>query len=138
MWSVPNVFIVNMSLSDFMMTTLNCISNYIFMRDRQWYYGDTACLFNNFLAILTISASVLNLTAMSVTRYIISQRSCIFSFWLDCKVLSSAALFFLSRYYAIVFPFRRKVSKKVVTLIIAIAWIASVGIAMPTVFFSKA
>ena len=36
MRTVPNAFIVNMSLSDLMMAALNCIFNYIFMRDRNW------------------------------------------------------------------------------------------------------
>ena len=36
MRTIPNIFIVNMSLSDLMMAALNCIFNYIFMRDRNW------------------------------------------------------------------------------------------------------
>ena len=63
-----NIFIINMSVSDFLLTFLNCICNYIYMRDQVWYFNEVACALNNFLAVLTISASVLNLTAMSVTR----------------------------------------------------------------------
>ena len=68
MWSVPNVFIVNMTISDLMMTCLNCSFNYIYMRDRIWYYNQLACTVNNFTAILTVSASVLNMSALSINR----------------------------------------------------------------------
>ena len=68
MWSVPNVFIVNMTISDLMMTCLNCSFNYIYMRDRIWYYNQLACTINNFTAILTVSASVLNMSALSINR----------------------------------------------------------------------
>jgi len=107
-WSVSNVFIINMSFSDLMLTTLNCICNYIYMRDQVWYFNETACSLNNFFAVLTISASVLNLTAMSVTRY-----------------------------YAVVFPLNAKPRRYHVTLIIALAWLCSVGLALPNIFYSK-
>merc|ERR1711971_337242 len=97
-----------MSFSDLMLTTLNCICNYIYMRDQVWYFNETACSLNNFFAVLTISASVLNLTAMSVTRY-----------------------------YAVVFPLNAKPRRYHVTLIIALAWLCSVGLALPNIFYSK-
>jgi tachykinin receptor 3 len=39
------------------------------MRDRQWVFGSFYCTINNFIAIVTVAASVLNLTAMSIDRY---------------------------------------------------------------------
>lgn len=69
MWTIPNAFIANMSLSDLMMAVLNCIFNYIHMRDREWVFGGFYCTINNFIAIVTVAASVLNLTAMSIDRY---------------------------------------------------------------------
>ena len=36
MWSVTNYFLVNLTLADLMMSILNCIPSFIFMRDR--YY----------------------------------------------------------------------------------------------------
>ena len=39
MWSVTNYFLVNLTLADLMMATLNCIPSFIFMRDRlETYY----------------------------------------------------------------------------------------------------
>ena len=68
MYTIPNLFIANMSFSDLLMATFNCIFNYLFMRDMEWYFGGAYCAVNNFLAIVTVSASVLNLTAMSLDR----------------------------------------------------------------------
>ena len=34
MWSVTNYFLVNLTLADLLMSTLNCIPSFIFMRDR--------------------------------------------------------------------------------------------------------
>ena len=70
MWSVPNAFIVNISISDFLMTVFNCIFNYIYMRDRDWIFSDAYCVFNNFIAICTVAASVFSLSAMSINRYV--------------------------------------------------------------------
>ena len=36
MWRVTNYFLVNLTLADLMMSILNCIPSFIFMRDR--YY----------------------------------------------------------------------------------------------------
>eukprot|EP00094_Tigriopus_californicus_P012462 TCALIF_12047-PA protein Name:"Similar to TkR86C Tachykinin-like peptides receptor 86C (Drosophila melanogaster)" AED:0.03 eAED:0.04 QI:11/0.5/0.4/1/0.75/1/5/36/291 len=74
MRTIPNTFIANMSLSDLLMATFNCIFNYIFMRDNRWDFGAAHCTINNFLAIVTVSASVLNLTAMSIDRVLISKN----------------------------------------------------------------
>jgi tachykinin-like receptor len=38
------------------------------MRDREWPFGGLYCNLNNFFAIVTVSTSVLNLTAMSIDR----------------------------------------------------------------------
>ena len=68
MRTIPNAFIANMSFSDLLMATLNCIFNYVYMRDRRWKFGPAFCTISNFLAIVTVAASVLNLTAMSIDR----------------------------------------------------------------------
>jgi hypothetical protein len=57
-----------MNISDLMMAILNNIFNYIHMRDQEWIFGETFCIINNFMGIVTISASVLNMTAMIVDR----------------------------------------------------------------------
>ena len=68
MRTIPNTFIANMSLSDLLMAILNCSFNYVTMRDRKWDFGQAYCTINNFMAIVTVTASVLNLTAMSLDR----------------------------------------------------------------------
>jgi hypothetical protein len=57
-----------MNISDLLMAILNSIFNYIRMRDQEWIFGDTFCTITNFMGIVTISASVLNMTAMTVDR----------------------------------------------------------------------
>ena len=37
MWSVTNYFLVNLTLADLMMSILNCIPSFIFMRDRYFH-----------------------------------------------------------------------------------------------------
>jgi hypothetical protein len=69
MRTIPNAFIANMSFSDLLMAAFNTTFNYVFMRDMKWEFGAAYCSVNNFLAIVTVSATVLNLTAMSLDRY---------------------------------------------------------------------
>ena len=38
MWSITNYFLVNLTLTDLMMSIFNCIPSFIFMRDR-WVVG---------------------------------------------------------------------------------------------------
>eukprot|EP00095_Tigriopus_kingsejongensis_P008398 maker-scaffold9_size846264-snap-gene-4.22 protein:Tk08398 transcript:maker-scaffold9_size846264-snap-gene-4.22-mRNA-1 annotation:"hypothetical protein DAPPUDRAFT_54432" len=108
MRTIPNTFIANMSLSDLLMATFNCIFNYIFMRDNRWDFGAAHCTVNNFLAIVTVSASVLNLTAMS-----------------------------LDRYRAIVWPLKVRNSKYCVGSSILVIWVSSFIFALPTMLFSS-
>ena len=70
MRTIPNAFIANMSLSDLCMAAFNTSFNYVYMRDNRWDFGAAYCSVNNFLAILTVSATVLNLTAMSIDRLV--------------------------------------------------------------------
>ncbi len=68
MRTIPNAFIASMSASDLLMASFNTTFNYVFMRDMRWDFGPAYCSVNNFLAVVTVSASVLNLTAMSADR----------------------------------------------------------------------
>ncbi|TRY77878.1 hypothetical protein TCAL_12047 [Tigriopus californicus] len=108
MRTIPNTFIANMSLSDLLMATFNCIFNYIFMRDNRWDFGAAHCTINNFLAIVTVSASVLNLTAMSIDRY-----------------------------KAIVWPLKARSTKYCVGSSILVMWVSSFILALPAIIFSS-
>jgi hypothetical protein len=57
-----------MNISDLLMAVLNNIFKYIHMRNQEWIFGETFCTITNFMGIVTISASVLNMTAMTVDR----------------------------------------------------------------------
>ena len=102
MWSVPNAFIVNISISDFLMTVFNCIFNYIYMRDRDWIFSDAYCVFNNFIAICTVAASVFSLSAMSINRYVsmyLGSLSTLFYIHPNSFKKASSSLFFFQSFF---------------------------------------
>ena len=94
MWNTTNYLLVNLSVADLMMTLLNTLFNFILMRDKyvlqgvfydtvfihkfskifayffssQWPFGVPYCYINNFVAFMTVSASTLTLTAITVER----------------------------------------------------------------------
>lgn len=69
MRTVTNYFLVNLSVSDLMMALLNCIFNFIFMLNSHWPFGSFYCTVNNFVANVTVAASVFTLVAISIDRY---------------------------------------------------------------------
>lgn len=68
MKSVTNYFLVNLSLADTMVSTLNGVFNLISMLISYWPFGNFYCKISNFISILVISASVFTLTAISWDR----------------------------------------------------------------------
>lgn len=68
MRTVTNYFLVNLSLSDLLMSLLNCIFNFISMVNSHWPFGPIYCTVNNFVANLSVAASVFTLVAISVDR----------------------------------------------------------------------
>ena len=71
MWTSTNYFLVNLSITDLLLTVLNGLFNFIYMRDNNWIFGDIYCTINNFVAYVTVAASVLTLTAITLDRYVI-------------------------------------------------------------------
>ncbi|CAL1296880.1 unnamed protein product [Larinioides sclopetarius] len=69
MRSVTNYFLVNLSLADTMVATLNVIFNFVYMKDGDWPFGDAYCKISNFIAIVSVAASVFTLVAISFDRY---------------------------------------------------------------------
>ena len=67
MRNVTNFFIVNLSLADIMVSTLNVIPSFIGMLN-EWPFGALYCKISNFIAILSVSASVFTLMAISIDR----------------------------------------------------------------------
>ena len=68
MWTVTNYFLLSLTISDLLISTINCIPSFIFMRDRVWLYGGLYCKINNFVSYMTVSSSVFTLLAISNDR----------------------------------------------------------------------
>lgn len=68
MWTSTNYFLVNLSITDLLLTVLNGLFNFIYMRDSNWIFGEVYCTINNFVSYVTVAASVLTLTAITIDR----------------------------------------------------------------------
>lgn len=68
MRSVTNLLLLNLSVADLMMATMNAIFNFVFMIHSDWPFGETYCVINNFIATVTVASSVFTITAMSIDR----------------------------------------------------------------------
>ncbi|KAL6446217.1 hypothetical protein ACFW04_001083 [Cataglyphis niger] len=69
MRTVTNYFLVNLSIADAMVSTLNVTFNYTYMLNSHWPFGMLYCKICQFIAVLTICASVFTLMAISIDRY---------------------------------------------------------------------
>uniref|UniRef100_A0AAN0LPN2 Tachykinin-like peptide receptor 99D n=1 Tax=Polyphagotarsonemus latus TaxID=1204166 RepID=A0AAN0LPN2_9ACAR len=70
MRTITNLFIVNLSIADIMVSTMNVIFNFVYMLNGYWWFGSTYCKVSNFIAIMSVAASVFTLMAISIDRYI--------------------------------------------------------------------
>ncbi|XP_049846878.1 tachykinin-like peptides receptor 99D [Schistocerca gregaria] len=70
MRTVTNYFLVNLSIADAMVSTLNVTFNYTYMLNNDWPFGETYCKITQFVAVLSICASVFTLMAISIDRYL--------------------------------------------------------------------
>ncbi|PBC26491.1 Tachykinin peptides receptor 99D [Apis cerana cerana] len=68
MRTVTNYFLVNLSIADAMVSTLNVTFNYVYMLNSHWPFGTLYCKICQFIAVLTICASVFTLMAISIDR----------------------------------------------------------------------
>ncbi|XP_057370381.2 neuromedin-K receptor-like isoform X2 [Daphnia carinata] len=108
MKTVTNYFLVNLSLADLTMSLFNCIFNFTFMLNSHWPFGGFYCTVNNFIANVTVAASVFTLVAISFDRYI-----------------------------AIVYPLRPRMSKCIARIAISLIWLASCILAVPCLLYSQ-
>ncbi|XP_048512367.1 tachykinin-like peptides receptor 86C isoform X2 [Athalia rosae] len=107
MRTVTNYFLVNLSVSDLMMSLLNCVFNFIFMLNSDWPFGAVYCTVNNFVANVTVASSVFTLVAISFDRYM-----------------------------AIVRPLQHRMSRRRALLAVAMIWFASALLALPCLLYS--
>ncbi|KAL9895226.1 tachykinin-like peptides receptor 86C [Glossina fuscipes] len=108
MRTVTNYFLLNLSIADLLMSSLNCIFNFIFMLNSDWPFGAFYCTVNNFMANVTVSTSVFTLVAISFDRYI-----------------------------AIVHPLKRRTSRRKVRFILILIWFFSAALSSPCLFYSS-
>lgn len=55
-------------LADTMVSTLNVSVNFVYMLNNDWPFGELYCKFSNFIAIVSVGASVLTLMAIAIDR----------------------------------------------------------------------
>ncbi|KAF0765276.1 tachykinin-like peptides receptor 99D, partial [Aphis craccivora] len=68
MRNVTNYFLVNLSIADAMVSTLNVSVNFSYMLTSNWTFGTAYCKISQFVAVLSICASVFTLMAISIDR----------------------------------------------------------------------
>ncbi|XP_068631160.1 tachykinin-like peptides receptor 99D isoform X2 [Battus philenor] len=93
-------------LLDAMISTLNVTINFTYMLHNNWPFGDFYCKFNQFIAVVSISASVFTLMVISIDRYM-----------------------------AIVNPLRPRLGKRTTFGITAAIWIFSAIIGSPNLVY---
>ncbi|CAG9784796.1 unnamed protein product [Diatraea saccharalis] len=73
--SVTNIFLVNLSVAD-LLVTLFCMPVQIAKSVTLiWYFGEVMCKTVNFLQGVAVASSVFTITAMSVDRYLAITQS---------------------------------------------------------------
>ncbi|RXG62025.1 Tachykinin-like peptides receptor 99D [Armadillidium vulgare] len=66
MRTVTNIFLVNLSIADAMVSTLNVIFSIIYMISGHWPFGRIYCKISQFVSLLSVAASVFTLMAISI------------------------------------------------------------------------
>lgn len=107
MRTVTNYYLLNLSVADLLMSSLNCVFNFIFLLNNDWPFGALYCTVNNFIANLSVASSVFTLVAISLDRYI-----------------------------AIVKPLRHRSRNKGKVVMVGI-WLLSAVLAFPCLLYSK-
>lgn len=74
MRTVTNYFLLNLSVADLLMSSLNGIFNFVSMLNADWPFGSLYCSVNNFMGYATVAASVFTLVAISFDRYVAIVR----------------------------------------------------------------
>uniref|UniRef100_A0A1B6D2R7 G-protein coupled receptors family 1 profile domain-containing protein n=1 Tax=Clastoptera arizonana TaxID=38151 RepID=A0A1B6D2R7_9HEMI len=107
MRTVTNYFLVNLSIADTMVSTLNVTFNYVYMLSSDWPFGNLYCKINQFVAVLSICASVFTLMAISVDRYM-----------------------------AIIHPLRPRMGRRTTLCIASGIWVFGSALSFPNLVFS--
>lgn len=68
MQSIMNRYLLNLAASDFLSITFNASFNFVFMLNEHWPFGSAYCVFNNFIANITLASSVCTIVLISLDR----------------------------------------------------------------------
>ncbi|XP_032922516.1 substance-K receptor [Catharus ustulatus] len=108
MRTATNYFIVNLALSDLLMSAFNTIFNFIYASHNVWYFGEEFCRFQNWFPITAVFVSIYSMTAVAAERYV-----------------------------AIIHPFKPRLSAASTRVIIGIIWLVAFGLAFPQCFYAE-
>ncbi|XP_070385731.1 tachykinin-like peptides receptor 86C [Dermacentor albipictus] len=108
MRTVTNLFLVNLSVADFMTAVFNAAFNFVYMLESHWTFGEPYCVFSNFVANLTVACSAFTMAAMSIDRY-----------------------------NAVIQPLSRRLSRCEAAVTMAAIWASSALLSVPTLLFSR-
>ncbi|XP_032047162.1 substance-K receptor isoform X1 [Aythya fuligula] len=108
MRTATNYFIVNLALSDLLMSAFNTIFNFIYASHNVWYFGKEFCRFQNWFPITAMFVSIYSMTAVAAERYV-----------------------------AIIHPFKPRLSAGNTRVIIGIIWLVAFGLAFPQCFYAE-
>lgn len=78
MRTTTNYFLLNLSVADLLMSSLNCMFNFIYMLNSDWPFGGVYCSVNNFMGNVTVATSVFTLVAISFNRYVWTNQMSIY------------------------------------------------------------
>lgn len=107
MRTVTNYFLVNLSVADAMVSTLNTCFSLVFILNAHWPFGEAFCKISTFVAVLSVCASVFTLVAISIDRYL-----------------------------AIMYPLRPRMSRMATLNITVAIWVGAGVMAFPNVLFA--
>lgn len=71
MRTVTNYFLVNLAVSDTLITIFNTMFNFIYMSRSDWPFGRNYCKFTHFIVPYTLMTSVLTFLAIAIDRLMI-------------------------------------------------------------------
>ncbi|KAK3092102.1 hypothetical protein FSP39_025173 [Pinctada imbricata] len=108
MRTVTNIFILNLAVGDLVVLIICLPPTFIQDVTETWFFGHAMCKIALYLQTVSVSVSVLTLSAISVERW-----------------------------YAICYPLRFKSTRKRAQIIVVIIWVVSCLVALPEIIVAK-
>ncbi|XP_071964211.1 orexin receptor type 2-like [Antedon mediterranea] len=105
MRTVTNMYIVNLSIADILVTVLCVPWTVTYEVTHTWFFGATACSIISYIQLVCVGVSIFTLTFIALDRYL-----------------------------AICCPFKYKINRSRTVVLIAIAWMLAIIIALPVYF----